>query len=371
LIKGASQDGPRIRLLQIAESLAMNGCEVVFLSRGRSVSPTAVNRVKFECWDNFKDLRRFLLKANIVIASYAALGLNKMILSTLTRDQILIADAIVPIMAENVSRKIKEDLDQQCLAQFLKRSQLTLVSSKNLKKFYDDFIERTLKVQEHSGNYFLFPFMHPSVDSVLPHSDDSSTLRLLYYGGIYPWFGIKEFENFLNKFPHSNAQIRLTIAGLINPNLNDQEIREATEKIIIAGWNNPNICFKPWIPSSMRTEFLGAFDAAIFFNNPQKEETSVSWRTRYADLVNAKLPLVVNSTDPFSQLMIDNGICRVFENDELRACFGSVDKVRKIKTEFNEMKKNGRWEDLQIELSAEKLGFLLKEEVLNLWEIKN
>jgi hypothetical protein len=138
-----------------------------------------------------------------------------------------------------------------------------------------------------------------------------------------------------------------------------------------AGWNNPNICFKPWIPSNMRSEFLGAFDAAVFFNNPQSEETSVSWRTRYADFLNAKLPLAVNSTDPFSNLMIENGICRVFENDALINCFRSMDKVRQIKNDFNEMKINGRWENLQVQLSSEKLGLLLKEKVVNLLEINN
>ena len=265
LVEGTFHDGPRIRLLQIAQTLAVNGCNVVFLSRGPSVPPRTVGRISLESWQNFKDLRRSLAKAQVVIASYAALGLNKLILSIISRNQILIADAIVPIMAEEDSRKIKQNIDTQILAHFLTRSQLTIFSSNSLKKFYNSFINNTIKVRKEFGNYFVFPFMHFNIDNALPKIDNSPTLRLIFYGGVYPWFGVEELENFLKKFPHSNSQIQLTIAGLVNPNLRDQEIGNITKRIISTGLNNKNIVFKPWIPPSQRLDFLGKFDAAVFF----------------------------------------------------------------------------------------------------------
>jgi hypothetical protein len=201
-------------------------------------------------------------------------------------------------------------------------------------------------------------------NSITAKIDKSPKLSLVHYGGVYPWFGVGQFEEFVDRFPHSSSQIRLTLAGLVNPNVHSNEVSNTNERIIRASLSNPNIIVKPWIPPNLRLKYLQKFDAAIFFNNPDNFETSISWRTRYADFLSAKLPLLVNSFDPFSTLLHSNGLCKIFEKEHLVNSLRSPSKIRHLKEELNMIKNSSLWDRVQNTISSEKLGPLLKERIV-------
>ena len=260
-------DGPRLRLLQLANSLNFPEFEVVFLSRSIGQSAGIQGHIRFDTWSTSKDLKGKIEGAKIVVASYAALGLNEMILKLLQPQQILVADAIVPILAENVSRESKQVIKVRALSNFLLRSNIILVSSSNLFHYYKSLVMQISSISIVESKFLIFPFVELDKPRLIQHQHSSKQLRLVHYGSVYPWFGVNELMEFLTDISPGDTDFQLTISGLYNPNFRSPEIEEINRKILQLTSNNKNVVFKPWLSVDSRWDFLSKFDFAIFFNN--------------------------------------------------------------------------------------------------------
>jgi glycosyltransferase involved in cell wall biosynthesis len=357
-------DGPRLRSIQLAKALVREGHKVVLLSKGKYSKILGPQKYESISWSDPYHLKQIISDADVVVTSYAALGLNRLILSYLRPDQFLVADAIVPIFAENASRNTKDVIDESLLLKFLYRANLILISSTNLIKFYNNLMYPNGEIRRQQSSFFVYPYIEPpEVQNFFGEKKDSG-LNLVYYGGVYPWFGVDEFVFFLENFPSRSKEVRLTIVGLNNPNISSKEIEECTQRVVNASSKKSNIVFKPWVHSDYRIEYLSKFDMAIFFNQPGSVETQVSWRTRYADFLSAKLPLVVNSSDPFSSHFINHGVGLEIPPETLLNMLESKVSLKKLIIQSQEIKLSKGWGEMTEYLSFESLSRALVESLI-------
>jgi hypothetical protein len=342
-------DGPRLRIIGLANLLADSGMFTVSITtRGRLGGSSLNPKVKKLSWHSTDELAKQISESRIIVSSYAALGLNNLILKVLKVDQVLVADAMVPIELENRARTKPQQIDGVVLRNFLKRSQIIITSSNRsidyyLKSISPEFID----ARNTAPAFVSIPFVNENLNiDTTPVSIDD-TLRLVYYGGVYPWFGITNLIEFIRKLPRYESKLNITFMGLNNPNLRDDEIDEISNLVISESKYNRNIHFKPWLSGSKRFEFLSKFDSAIFFNNPENEETKYSWRTRYADFLSAKLPLMCNSADPFFDVLVENELGFIRSCEDILS-LGSDDVLRSdIKRRLLEIKSSPKWTEVQ------------------------
>ena len=166
----------------------------------------------------------------------------------------------------------------------------------------------------------------------------------MWYGGVYPWFGVAELEGLISELGFEESSIELTLVGVSNPFTLDSELSEITSRILNSAARSIHVRTVSWLPYETRLTFLSKFDAAIFFNDSSQFETKYSWRQRYTDLVLARLPLIINSIDPFSTLMIHHGVAREIESDLIISANRDESIRSAIIEEIRRVREEGNWD---------------------------
>lgn len=372
-------DGLRLRTLGLASGLLRNGVEVHIAFHNDQNTSFTSNGFHFITWKDLEDFKNVLGEYKVILFNYASLGLNEMLANIIEDSQFLIADALVPIELENKHRSFDsgDHIDSGSL-QILRRANLILVSNEKLIEYYTDLLIRyetkfaaphkDYKDSKDKKSFMILPFGLDSTFQI--HNKhyvskyERSNLNLVWYGGIYPWFGIQNLLNFLHEFSTLSQGIHLTIIGGINPFYsNDNLLNDQWEKVKTLVIGNSNIKQIPWLPYDIRIPFLSQFDAAIFFNDEKGQETSLSWRTRYSDFILAKLPLIVNCLDPFATLISNHGGVRVFSDAQLANLVKSKIDRKNIKSELLEIKSLESWSILARKLDWDNLTSTLSKAI--------
>jgi len=355
-------DGLRLRTAGIAAGLTANGFKVLVISHGPEESRFFRNGVEYSTWTSFDSFVSTVGRYRLIIFNYASLGLNRILFNILRSDQILISDAIVPIALEESTRAIKNEFeDMDACAKLIQRSDAILISSEDCQEYYSNFISengRTLEEGDRKPVFVVLPFGVNCDELIAPSRRNSvnrkEKLRLVWYGGVYPWFGISELDSLINELDYDNSLIELTLVGVSNPFTLDSELREISSRILSNAARSIHVQNVSWLPYETRLNFLSKFDAAIFINDPSQIETRFSWRQRYTDLLLARLPLIVNSIDPFSRLMRDHGVAKEISSVRLVEASRDIgirsDLIREIQQLYND----GSWEKLAESLNWNK-----------------
>jgi hypothetical protein len=345
-------DGLRLRTVGIASGLAANGIKVLIISHGSEETSFFRDGVEYSTWTSFESFVSIVAKYRFIIFNYASLGLNQILLSIIRPDQILVSDGIVPIALEESARVVKnrvEDMDS-CV-NLIHRSDVVLISSIDCQEYYLKFtseINRSLENENLEPEFVVLPFGVNQSELISPSKGKLNyrpeKLRLVWYGGVYPWFGVTELELFIRELGYSESSIELTLVGVSNPFSLDSELKEISSRILNSAARSVHVRSVSWLPYETRLTFLSNFDAAIFFNDSSQVETSFSWRQRYADLILARLPLIVNSIDPFSRLMRDHGIAREISAQRILEA-NRVEGIRSdLSRDIQSLREDGNWE---------------------------
>lgn len=355
-------DGLRLRTAGIATGLATNGTKVHVIFHGSSHTRFSKDGVEYSTWTTFDSFVSIVSKYRFVIFNYAALGLNRIVFNILLPNQILISDAIVPIELEESSRMEKnlaEDMD--ACKKLIQRSDVILISNERCRDYFVHFgsnLTYSIGNLVRNSDFLLLPFGLNTAESISPNGDRVSyprdKLRLVWYGGVYPWFGISELESLISELDNDNSLIELTMIGVNNPLAMDSELKDITSRLLDRAARSINIRSISWLPYESRLAFLSQFDAAVFFNNVTQRETEYSWRQRYTDLILARLPLIVNALDPFSKLMVDNSMARLMSVKRILAANTDENLKSVLVQQIRQLQQDGNWDQITDHLSWRK-----------------
>lgn len=365
-------DGLRLRTVGIAAGLSTNGLKVIVAFHGPEEFQFSRDGVVYTTWTTFDSFVSIVSKYRFILFNYATLGLNRILLNILRSDQILISDGIVPIALEESARAAKnsaEDMDA-CL-KLIHRSDAVLISSKSCQEYYSkinsDF-QRLSKEERKDPQFILLPFGVNSYELVSAPIENTNyieeKLRLVWYGGVYPWFGVTELERLISELGFEDSFIELTLVGVSNPFTLDSQLSEITSRILNSAARSIHVRTVSWLPYETRLMFLSKFDAAIFFNDSSQLETKYSWRQRYTDLVLARLPLIINSIDPFSRLMIHHGVAGEIESDLILRANRDESTRSAIIEEIRRVREEGNWDLIAEYLSWTKVTLQLSNWII-------
>jgi glycosyltransferase involved in cell wall biosynthesis len=132
--------------------------------------------------------------------------------------------------------------------------------------------------------------------------------KLLWFGGVYPWFDIGCLLEAVKLLSEKHA-VGLVIVGAKNPYVDHPDFKKSYERMIkmiedpaIA----PLVHLVDWVPFHERGNWYLDADLICFANQPGMENL-FAWRTRVVDYLWTRTPLATNGGDPLSEEMIAAG----------------------------------------------------------------
>jgi glycosyltransferase involved in cell wall biosynthesis len=175
-----------------------------------------------------------------------------------------------------------------------------------------------------SDGLILVPFgIHRDEVKSLQGPQSTNTIRLLWAGGVYPWFEIEVLLTALEKGRNEGLPIELTLVGLNNPYVEHPHFRRIAQEAIRKAKLTPGCEVCDWVPYEDRLKVMAENDWLITLSKPGLEN-SLSWRTRLSDAVAAGLPVISNGGDPFFERIAEGGgglKIRELTVEGLLACF--------------------------------------------------
>lgn len=312
---GTVVEGGGLRAWSIATGLLELGHEVV-VAVPKAFSQTNDSRIQLLPYENPDLLLGELDKFGAVVSSYSA-GVTKVLFESETAGILKIADAYVPIHVEVSARDFNDDLDE--IRQFHSDH---IVWSRNLRNSDAILVAHEAQATYYTGLLFGLGKLDPTNYRNMPiikvpfganpndaanhqyDSDTNSSKTILWWGGFYPWF---DYEFLTELAPRlMDRDIKLRIAGAVNPFVRVPRFASEANAVIRKLKTFENVEFIDWLPYRERFKaFEGV--AAVIALNKLGPETTLSWRTRYVDLLEQGMPLLTNGGDPFGDMIVGAG----------------------------------------------------------------
>src|SRR5207245_2063470 len=133
---------------------------------------------------------------------------------------------------------------------------------------------------------------------------------VLWFGGLYPWFDIRQLIRAVENLAAENPKIKLLVVGGKNPfNSRPDFVRQYDEVVAFAkgrGLVDKSVFFVDWVDFDERANWYGTADLIISIN-AAGSENAFAWRTRVMDYVWAETPIATNGGDPLSEQLIAEG----------------------------------------------------------------
>lgn len=262
-----------------------------------------------------------------VIISYCMGELSEKTADAVRTNQQLILDCYVPIYVE-VSARNSEDIDREYHAfhhdasrwgRVLQRGDLFLCASEPQKRYYMGVLsglgrinpvtygKELIKIVPY-GIYEDEPKVNEKPISKLLGKDKASHKKILWFGGIYPWFNL---SNLIDAVEMTNKEIptKLVIVGAKNPFNTHPDFVKAYEDLIEYVEADPsrkdNVVFQDWVKYDDRADWYLDSDLVVVINKIG-DENELAWRTRVVDYIWADLPIITNGGDPLGEILLDS-----------------------------------------------------------------
>jgi glycosyltransferase involved in cell wall biosynthesis len=240
----------------------------------------------------------------------------------------LIADAYVPIHIEVASRQFhdkmqSEETDFISMSPYwlsaVNSADIVLCASKEQQAYYLGIFSATGHLRPSSYAeirivvvpFGYFPKSKKVVEGLVQgRIQEISSLSILWYGGFYPWFDTSKFADVLVKLDSlisgsNNLEYQVRIIGAENPFIEDENFKRHSKKQIQNLEQNDRVSFSPWLPFNEREKAFQDIDVVICLTSAGYENT-LAWRTRYLDFIEYSVPLLTNSSDPLSTLIVNS-----------------------------------------------------------------
>ena len=317
-----------------------------------------LNGIKISTWE-ISTLADKIQEFDSVLVSYNAGDITQTVVDNIRQDQQLILDGYVPIHIE-MSARNSDNLDREYDAfnfenkiwtKALRRGDILLCANEAQKKFYTGVMAQVGRINPITyGDEDLIQIVPYGIyrEKAVAKNDPVSKLvknkkafKLLWFGGIYPWF---DLTNLLEAVKNANktTPIGLIMVGVKNPfNQHPDFIKRYEEVMDYIKNNNMDeiVHITDWVKFEDRAEWYLGSDAVVLINNIGMENT-LAWRTRLVDYVWADLPIVTNGGDPMSDILEANKAVYILPDLDAKTIEKEIIKISKDKETLKQVSTN-------------------------------
>jgi glycosyltransferase involved in cell wall biosynthesis len=311
-------EGGGIRVWHLHNGLTANGidCDI-------TVPTWAASKFSHDvtAYDSFDHLFLISQDYEAVVLNYAMGEIALELFRKLPEKIIRIADLYVPIHVEVMTRNVPaSQMKDEVLSfersrilweQTLLHSDIYLITSKEQRTYYYGLLSGLHIVNPENFDEIKMyevpqAVIHSSSQNLERRKYNPNHLKILWWGGFYPWFDATKIGEIAAKLLDIGKSVEIQIVGAINPFVTNSHFKELAESQVEKLKNYPNITFIPWINFSEREAIFRNADAVLIFNKIGAEN-EISWRTRLLDCIEFEIPILTNGGDPFGELIISNG----------------------------------------------------------------
>ncbi len=325
---------------------------------------------------NINEIDELINAYDTVIVSYCMGELSVKIADCIRPDQQLILDCYVPIYVE-VSARDSDEIDREYHAfhadvgrwsHVLRRGDVFLCASEAQRKYYRGVLSAVGRINPVTYGQELLLTVPYGIYRKKPVAgekpitkllaNDSTEKKILWFGGIYPWFdlrGLVDAIGLLNK----SLPAKLVIVGAKNP-FNDHPdfVRPYNDLIEHIEKTNAQdfVIVQDWIEFDKRADWYLDSDMVVVINK-EGEENELAWRTRLVDFIWADLPLLTNGGDPLGESLIAghaaqklNGLSPEIIAEDLRNILRDSEKVKQLKRNLTSLKDQYYWDTVTAKL---------------------
>ena len=317
-----------------------------------------LNGIKISTWE-ISTLADKIQEFDSVLVSYNAGDITQTVVDNIRQDQQLILDGYVPIHIE-MSARNSDNLDREYDAfnfenkiwtKALRRGDILLCANEAQKKFYTGVMAQVGRINPITyGDEDLIQIVPYGIyrEKAVAKNDPVSKLvknkkafKLLWFGGIYPWF---DLTNLLEAVKNANktTPIELIMVGVKNPfNQHPDFIKRYEEVMDYIKNNNMDeiVHITDWVKFEDRAEWYLGSDVVVLINNIGMENT-LAWRTRLVDYVWADLPIVTNGGDPMSDILEANKAVYILPDLDAKTIEKEIIKISKDKETLKQVSTN-------------------------------
>lgn len=317
-----------------------------------------LNGIKISTWE-ISTLADKIQEFDSVLVSYNAGDITQTVVDNIRQDQQLILDGYVPIHIE-MSARNSDNLDREYDAfnfenkiwtKALRRGDILLCANEAQKKFYTGVMAQVGRINPITyGDEDLIQIVPYGIyrekavakhDPVSKLVKNKKAFKLLWFGGIYPWF---DLTNLLEAVKNANktTPIELIMVGVKNPfNQHPDFIKRYEEVMDYIKNNNMDeiVHITDWVKFEDRAEWYLGSDAVVLINNIGMENT-LAWRTRLVDYVWADLPIVTNGGDPMSDILEANKAVYILPDLGAKTIEKEIIKISKDKETLKQVSTN-------------------------------
>ena len=315
-------EGGGLRAWGLAASLSSEGHNTTYAYRSsfeaisEELKPS--DGVRVTQWSP-SNIAKLIAEHTHIILRYS-MGEMSLFLDNIKDEQILIADCYIPISVEYSARQseaTKQELKNYTLESFwwekcIGRADYFLYAADEQLHYYLGYLSAVLKLNpasydEIGKRLIRLPYGYFKKD-IAEERKRPKNPSLLWHGAIYPWFNMEPLVEAVKLIKAEHPNFKLIIAGAKNPYTSNIAFLEHYKKSI-----------KQLESVREFTEFIGhtpyherfsiySKGSAIITLNKEGLENKLAWRTRLADYIAAKVPIITNGGDPLGERCIGAGV---------------------------------------------------------------
>lgn len=309
-------EGSALRFWRMAQALKGVGYDKITIAVWnkfpQQISKTeGINITNFS--DNPEELKKLIKGFDVVVFTCAMGGLSLAIYEAIGGKTKIVTDAYSPMYVEFLTKSPDKSEDDQLVSHYREYADAfskiligadhVLIGNDNQKHFYRGVMGGLGALPKHDDSRFItLPAFVEKDLKVTSRSKTNDKIKVLWFGGIYPWFDI---ANIIDAFADRkvSSKATLTIVGGSNPFYPKDNMRyngkyinalEAAEQHGLI--KNKTVQFLDWVEYNNRVGVFNDYDVAISANG-ETIENDYSFRLRVADLAGNGVPVITNGGD--------------------------------------------------------------------------
>jgi glycosyltransferase involved in cell wall biosynthesis len=331
--------------------------------------------IKVKTW-KLENIPSLIDEYDSVIVSYCMGDLSTITANSIRPDQQLVLDCYVPIYVEASARdtiNLENEyydyyVDVERWDEVLKHGDVFLCSSAQQKAYYKGVLSalgRINPVTYGDDSIVVTPYgiyrdePKAKATPISKQIKDKSVKKILWFGGIYPWFDLRQLIDAI-KILNKSVPANLVIVGAKNPfNSHPDILRKYDEVIeyIQETKTEDLVVMQDWIKFDDRADWYLDSDLVVVINK-EGEENKLSWRTRLVDFMWANLPVITNAGDPLGETMIEHKAAIRFSGLNSNAIAKDLEnvlhddkKIKNVKERLSLIKSDYYWDVVTKELA--------------------
>lgn len=315
-------EGSALRFWRMALELKKNGYNDITIAIWEKFpqkirQSSGIKLVNFS--EEISQISRITKGVDVVIFSCAMGFLSAQIAKSIEEKTLRIVDAYSPMYVEFLTKshdKIEDRKQLEHMSTYievfnnaLQEADVILIANDNQKHLYRGVLAGIGQLISHDDSRFvMLPAFVEEVKRKQEIPVQDGKMKMLWFGGVYPWFDIEDIINVFKDKQISDVAV-LDIVGGSNPFYPKDNMRfngkymKAHEAAKKHGLLGTTINFYDWVEYDQRLAIFDTHDIGISVNSIGVEN-EYSFRLRVADMVGNGLPVATNGGDPLCEELL-------------------------------------------------------------------